>query len=257
MCLRQENQALCCRGFFSLFIQALRGISYALKNDLYAYVDFGSKRYPYSDSANFYGDNNFWNYYFQQPFGLNANKLKNAKLVVNQIQDNYPEKELALNPEYLREMNKIFREQVQFSENAQKIIDQIEETFVNKKIIGVHIRRTDHFTEYPPVPFETYRQLLKQEAENFDHIFLATDDQNVVNELIAEFGSKVMCLGAYRSQNQSSVHLGSNFKNKYKLGFDALLDCYCLSLCQKIIITHSNFSYAALIFNPEIPYQIF
>ncbi len=52
-----------------------------------------------------------------------------------------------------------------------------------------------------------------------------------------------------RSNNDEAIHTNMIHENRYQLGFDAILDCYCLSLCDKTILKHANLSYSSLLFN--------
>jgi hypothetical protein len=250
---------VCYKGFFALFLQALYGIKYAVSNNLPAYIDFGSINYLYSyNDKNV--DKNFWNYFFEQPSSLTLDDINNSEIIKSKIEDLYPFPafpfpEFTYSNEYRKNLNSILNKNIKFKEKVKTNIDNISKEFKGKKIIGLHIRRTDHYREYPSVPLSEYKKILIEEKNNFEQFFISTDDQRVIKYFQAEFGvNKVLFSNAFRSENEIPVHKNQEITNKYKLGLDAILDCYSLSVCKKIIITNSCFSYAALVFNPDIDF---
>jgi hypothetical protein len=258
-CLDQPNP-VCYKGFFALFLQALYGIKYAVNNHLPAYVDFGTKKYLFTLENN--PEKNFWNYFFYQPFGLTKVQLKNSEIIKTKLPDLYPFPafpfpEITYTVDFRKQLNEILVNHIRFKENVKTGLEKMTKVFSEYKVIGLHIRRTDHFKEYPTVPVAEYEKVLLKETGNFEKIFIATDDQSVVEYFRKEYGDRIISHNVFRSKDSQPVHKNPEIKNKFKLGFDALLDCYSLSLCRKVVITNSCFSYAALVFNPQLEYYLF
>lgn len=125
------------------------------------------------------------------------------------------------------------------------------------KILGIQVRRTDHHLEVKPVRLTKYLHVIKKEIKKFDKIFIATDDERFLKLAVDSFGKeKILFNKVTRSDNGEPVHTNRNNINKYGLGLEVLIDCYCLSYCNKAILAHSNISYAALLIHPALKYRI-
>ena len=237
----------CGRGFFSLFIQAVYGIDFSKKVKVPYHVDYGNTRYRYTDMQK--TDTNFWNHYFNQPI----KKIdKNFKPVVNRFIELYPLK--IWNRQHFRSINEAVISHLEFTEDLKHHLQLAIERITGKNVLGVHIRRTDHQDEVAPVSLQKYFSIIDKHIDAYDSLFVATDDQNVLNELHSRYGQKISFNNVMRSHDNKPVHLNDAFDGRTTLGFDVFLDCYCLSRCKKVILNHSNVSYAVLLFNPELPY---
>ena len=239
----------CQAGFFSLFIRVLYGIRLALHYNVPYYVDYGSVGYSYSDPDRFEGDTNFWNYYFIQ----SLHRPPQNGLV------NYPYETFPLriwSRSFRDELHHIVRNHIRLQPDVRARIEKKKAWFADKKILGVHIRRTDHLGEVEPVELSVYKRMIQRDLPKYEHVFVATDDQATLEAIIDEFGSVVVYNDVKRSVDGAPIHRLHPTEDRYELGLDALLDCYCLSFCQKIIIGHSNLSYAALLFNPTLTYTL-
>lgn len=124
----------------------------------------------------------------------------------------------------------------------------------DEKILGVHIRRTDHINyiklrnlESRFSSDEKFINTIEREiSEGYSKIFLATD-----NEL-----SKKMIFKNFSGQTISYCEQFSDDYQRHTSVEDAVIDIYLLSRCQKIIGTYgSSFSkYAALLGNIPLVY---
>ncbi len=244
----------CHRGFFSLFLQTLYGIRFSLRHNLHYYIDFGNGQYAYSDPEKFEGDRNFWNYYFEQP--LQRPDVLNANVTtINLHYETYPLR--IWHNKFIKELHNIFTRYVKLNKDVKATIDNKLIAFKQKKILGVHIRGSDHFTEIEPVPIRKFFRLIQKKHQAFDKIFLATDDKNILNTFLDEFGKeKILFHPAVRSADEVATHTTTNFQNRYQLGLEALTDCYSLAHCAEAILVHSNLSYTALVLNPDLPYTL-
>lgn len=248
-CDCQHFGADCRRGFFSLWIQAVYGIYLAQKLKIESYVNFGDKPYLYSDPAMHNGSLNFWNYYYTQE------SKPNARVVPNNYEETYPLR--IWNRDHFREVHKHVISKLVLKPETENYINSLTSKFSGLKTIGVHIRKTDHHQEVPPVSMEHYRRVIGKYLKHFDRIFLATDDQNILDNFMNEFGSEVViCQSAVRSSTKEAVHTDMQHTNRYRLGLEVLADCYALAACQKAVFVHSNVGYSALILNPELPYRL-
>ncbi|HEX5171280.1 MAG TPA: hypothetical protein VFW11_19020 [Cyclobacteriaceae bacterium] len=245
VCGREDIE--CGRGFFSLFIQAAYGIQFSHRASVPYHVDYGNLNYRYSDSKR--ADSNFWNYYFNQPIKSIDNDLKP---VINRFIELYPLK--IWSRQHFREVNKEVIRHLEFTKNLKLRVEEAIDRLKGKTVLGVHIRLTDHADEISPVKFEKYLSMIDKHIYHYDLLFVATDDQHALKELQNKYGQKVIYNDATRSEDNQPVHLNDAIEHRATLGFEVFIDCYCLSLCKKVILNHSNVSYSALLFNPELPY---
>lgn len=238
----------CGRGFFSLFIQAIYGIDFAKRHGLQHYVNFGNCRYLYSDLGNTH-DNNFWNNFFIQT------KPDGSKLrVTNLFNEVYPLR--IWDRFFLKRMFNNVVKNLKVTEEVAGAFEKVDRRFSELAILGVHIRGTDHSEEIAPVKFKAYLKEVDRRINGFDKLFLATDEQYVVDIFQEKYGSKLMVNDVIRSSGDLAVHYDQRIKDRYRLGLDALIECYSLSICSEAILTHSNLSYAALLFNPDLKYKL-
>ena len=239
----------CERGFFSLFIQVVYGIAFAEKNKLPYHVNFGNCEYRYSDPTQ--GSINFWNYYFLQPLPGIPEK---SQLVFNLFNEVYPLR--IWNHRHFIEMHQQVVSQLQFSNEVDKVLKKYAERIKGQNVLGVQIRGTDHSEEVVPVSLKRILKKIDLKINTHDKLFVSTDDERVLLLLKNRYGSKLIYNEVVRSGSEIAVHSDRTIKDRYRLGLEVLADCYCLSLCRNAILLHSNISYAALLFNPYLPYTL-
>ncbi|MBF8963980.1 hypothetical protein I0P70_12045 [Pontibacter sp. FD36] len=250
-CPCERKTSPCPRGFFSLFIQAVNGIELAKRYNAPYYVDFGNHKYLYTDPTK--AEQNFWNYYFEKT-GVESYNLNNAKFVRNSLYEVYPFR-IWSRRHFLKMYHSVVS-QLKFSETLEKHFDEKRLLYESHKILGVQIRRTDHGQEVEQVGLNVFLKLIDRKLSKFDYLFVATDDNKVIDLLSQRYGSKLIYNKAVRSSNDEAVHSNLKITNRYELGQEALIDCYCLSLCKHSILIQSNISYAALLFNPKLSYTL-
>jgi hypothetical protein len=238
----------CERGFFSLFLQAINGIEFAARNGVAYHIDFGNRRYCYSDQER--ENPNFWNYYFEQPIQRISNENRQA---LNRFHELYPI--LIWDRAYFRKMNRYVR-QLNFREGVRKHIEKAVGLLHNKNVLGVHVRCTDHRKEIRPVDLASYFGVIDKQIHRFDKLFLATDDTRTLELFRRRYDKKVCANDVIRSADSVGVHRNPEIRARQRLGLDVLADCCCLAACNEVTLTFSNVSYAALLFNPELPYTL-
>lgn len=222
-----------------------------MTNKLSFYIDLSESKSLYSEPLQFNGNKNIWDYYFEQ-----------SKPIADEI--------IYATTKYEGCTNKIWRrshlkrvhtkavKHLKYSTTIQLLLNERKRTFPSS-VIGVHIRKTDHATEVPPVSLEVYIDLLKNKISkrNYKNIFIATDDETIIKALYEKFSEiTIISNTVTRSGDGQAVHKNEAFENKFQLGAEAILDAYTLSLCDEVILTNSNLSYCALYMNPFIKFQL-
>lgn len=91
--------------------------------------------------------------------------------------------------------------------------------------IGIHIRRTDHIEARENSPtylfLDKMRELIKEQNKKF---FLATDDKEIENEIINEFGAERVIVNSVKEFSRATA----------KGAIGAYLDMLALSKCDEI-----------------------
>ena len=239
------------RGFFGVYLEAIRCIDYAVSNELPFYVDLSESNSLYTDAGRFNGNTNVWDYYYEQPKPLSASVVYSVSKYEGNIDKIW--KRSHFQRVYERAVRRL-----KYTNELEEILGKRKRDFPSS-VIGVHIRKTDHGTEVPAIAFASYIELLTKKIaqENYRHIFLATDDITVLQGIEELFpGIKVITNNVTRSGDGTPVHKNENLANKYELGVEAILDAYTLSLCDETILTNSNLSYCSLYMNPVMKYSL-
>lgn len=121
-------------------------------------------------------------------------------------------------------------------EELRRIIDRISSDFKRDKVIGVHIRRTDHAPSIQESPLELFLEAMRREREKNPSakFFLATDDLIVQNSLMKEFEGSIITYSTNKKRNSSQAIK------------EAVIDLYCLANTNQIIGSYwSSFSETA------------
>ncbi|SHN31844.1 hypothetical protein SAMN04488057_11984 [Cyclobacterium lianum] len=245
---RDHPNGRCERGFFSLFLQVLYGMAFAKKYNLPYRVDFANVRYAYSGNQDSNGSN-FW-----EELMVQRGPSSGFVPIVNLRYETHPLR--IWDRQFIRSLHHTIQSELRIQDKLLEKVNGIKEWFSGFKILGLHARRTDHATEVPPVSEWTIMNKIEKKIADFDRLFVATDDEAFLEMLKARFPQKVLAHDFIRSASQKAIHDHGGNLNGILLGEQALLDCLSLSFCQELILSPSNLSYAALLFQPETPYTL-
>lgn len=269
-----------CGNLFSLFNHILMGVNSGEKD---FYCDWSGNNWFNEEP----GKNSF-----EIMFKNKKNKDKNAKIKSGsdfKYNDSIGWVPRALNIkspldnkqlQYVDIIRTNFNLNFDINDNIQKEIDLFYNTHLkNKKVLGAHLRGADLMKHnglsknysknnghkfYP----EYYIPYLKKEMEkyNYDKIFVATDDETVLNSVIKEFGDKIIYYkNNFRISTTNALKLHQDplfdngkfdwmFKNSRKnhikkLNIETMLDALTLSKCNSLLCSISSVSCVAQIFN--------
>ena len=156
-------------------------------------------------------------------------------------------------------MNQTISRYVTVQEEILGEVSEIESDF-GEKTLGVHIRRTDKHnctkTGEPitgrPIDLDLYEKHMREEMENHDKIFLATDDVDTVEHMKGVFGDDIVLKeDCMRGSGDMSVHHHMGGDGTIK-GKEVLIDCLLLSKCNHLIKGISNVALCAMFFNLDL-----
>jgi hypothetical protein len=181
-----------------------------------------------------------------------------------------------------KEMNMALNDLKPKEELVFRINDLFGEVTPEDLVIGMHVRHPSHAMEQPnaEIPIaEDYirvaREILRDRAKCFDkaYIFLATDQDAVVNEFEKEFGQILLVFkDVTRVTNQETLefqkltetqkldigaqvqHVAAKDPGKWssKLAEEIITDAWALARCQILVHAVSNVATAVTFINPEL-----
>ncbi|MFL2832353.1 MAG: hypothetical protein ACJ0BK_01920 [Coraliomargaritaceae bacterium] len=132
--------------------------------------------------------------------------------------------------------------------------------FAGKETIGIHYRGTDKVhgrsSEANHVSYTKIYEMIKmQKPETM--VFVATDEQNFIDFIKDRLGDRVLSINAQRSSDGLPIHhqterVDANF-DCYKIGLEAIMDCFLLARTNLLIRTDSNLSRVSTYLNPSLP----
>ena len=257
------------KGFFALLNQTLDGLKYAERYHLVPVVTWSSKCL-YKENGAVNGSHNPFNYFFEEINEFSRKDLTTAK---NVLKYNYGQRALDkdhqfgvvaktiiennMYDEYIAESAEIYRKYIRIRKSILDTIDDVKAQIgFGDSVLGVHVRATDFSKGYinhavmvtANEYIENVRAALSE--QDFDKIYLATDDAKVVKEFEKEFpGMVIYDPGSFRSTDGNAVHFSSSERknHKYLLGVEVITDMYLLSECAGLIGGYSNVCIAAQI----------
>lgn len=251
-------------GFFAHMRDILLKLYYADMFGLTPIIRFKKGISPYEEEEPINDSDNVWEYYFESCAGMKADEINRSFRVVeiNSWHRQYVAELLdksnsyIVSEKFIDEMAHIMKKYVRMKEViSNQIYIDISEIFKGKKVLGVHVRGTDFnkgYYEHPvAVRSEEYYVFIDQVMiqENYELIFLATDDENVLNEFKKRYGNKLVYFNACRSNNaECVVYKQDDRKNhKFLLGYEVLRDMYALSYCEGLIAGISQVNICSMI----------
>jgi hypothetical protein len=256
------------RGFFAMFRTALENLQYCEKMGYILIPDWTATSYNEKE----YGDN-AWDYYFEPLGGYKLEDIK--KNDCEAIRASWDSLQIEIRPIRVHSRTLTIRQTYNHYINRyiriKPSVPKKVNTFYEKNmkwpnILGIHMRRTDHYIDHHLIPYGRYPISDEKFIENIDKyvnkyphckIFIATDSQESFDNIKASYGDRVISWDSIRSKDKTSIH-GGGYDNgmgsvsNYKKGEDALIDCLLLSRCDFLIRNTSDLSVAALHFNPNL-----
>ena len=224
-------------------------------------------QYIYAEKQSINGHSNPFEYYFVQTGSSDFLRNKSSYRYVEfkeehrKIVERYVgiQESYVLNEKYIYLMGKMINKYIRLNpETIEYINISLEKIgFNNSKIIGVHYRGTDYKIGYKNHPNivsidDYYKQIDLMISENQDAvIFLATDEESVINAFAKKYKDKVIWFDdVFRSTNGTPVHFSENSRtsHKFNLGREIVRDIITLSKSDYLIAGLSQVSYAARFF---------
>lgn len=241
-------------GFCSNLDQVLLLLAYADKHG-FTPVIFKSKDSHYNELSGAWSDKCFFEYYFEQPCNINIEQAINNSWFIYAKTKHV--EEILRNPNIDEIKISMLKKYFTMTLPVKKELnDRVEKYIGSKKVLGIKYRGSDYFKKFKnhpiPVSIEELISQVKKIYKNYDSIYLATEDQNALDEFIKTFGNQLMYdVNQERyGKDKSHVDINRNIENNaYKSGFDILSDLWILSHCSGLIGSRCGVTYYAKYFN--------
>ena len=248
-------------GMFAFVWQALRAM-YHHPNDKY-YVYFGRESCYFDEEMyRTQGIDNVWDYYFEQPHIPEKPSLSEISEEVGILHDDFSEfrdaciGDLEIYKQRRVEYNALVNKHVRLLPHVSSKIDQFyNDNFKGYRVLGLHCRGTDHPDK---LPMHTYLDTINQYINQYDKLFVTSDEQSRVDCIKRVYGDKVVEYPTFRSRTEDPLHYQSSHNwSKYYIGEDAIVEAYLLSRVNMLLCcTSSNVNYFVRVINKDLPYKV-
>lgn len=257
-------------GMFSFIWETLKIIKLNLNNKLY--IDFSESIYKKNNK------DNVWDYFFEQPYinqrpeiqqitneidtlsGYVDRMCLTSQELCNSVQYHFSElKEKNINLAIRRkEYNEIIKKYCVLKPYIQnKIQNFYYENLYNKKILGVHLRGTDHPQK---LNSQKYFEQIEKYIDLYDVLYLSTDELERYNTIKARYGSKVVAYDSLKSPSSTPLHhcrphIG---EQAFQTGEDVIIESYLLAKSNFLLcLPHSNVNYYSIYCNLDLQYTTY
>jgi hypothetical protein len=235
-------------GLFAEITTTIRHIKFIKDINKKIFVDWNKNNSLYYDER--YG-NNVWEYYFDKVDG-DYDNINEGCL------NNYIEMKNVEGLNMRQTFNFIYNKYIRLNNKTSEIIDENIKR-VDEKTLGLHIRKTDKFlgTQFNepmaiPVSDELVFNLIDNEIEKFDKIFICTDCQDTYEVFKERYSNKIINNdNRIRGRGKTTIHT-SDRNNGHQKGLECLIDSYVLSSCGFLIRSTSNVSSFSMFLNLDL-----
>lgn len=263
-------------GLWWLINKVLMHLWYAEDKGYLPVVDWQNYRTQYTKST-MLGIENVWEYYFEQPCGYSLNDIKKANKVIINKQSAAPSDTYYMGQFYddsqrIHKFSQLFNKYIRFNDSSLKYLNSQKNKYLSsdKKVVGVLCRGTDYVLKKPsthpiqPEPEDVIwdvRQVMKDYA--CTHVFLATEDADILKLFQREFGECLMYEEQERlskSQILSDEWLSITKKREFGSvdpvvsGLKYLTSTYILSHCSCFVSGRTGGAKGVLIMNSNFEY---
>lgn len=156
----------------------------------------------------------------------------------------FPTEDYSLDSRY----GDIFRRDVRLNDSTQNYVSvwlDILEQY--GRVLGVHARGTDMKvakSHRAPPEAHQFNRVIDQALElgDFDHIFVASEDERALERLVRRYGTRVITSDSFRIRTQKKVSqvVAPVMEWRYLVGLQVLRDAWLLGHCAGLVSGHSN-----------------
>ncbi len=247
-------------GFFAELGMTLIKLYFADERGFVPYVCWGD-RYVYYEPDGIRGEKNAFLHYFKpvsEVAGVEcaAHVVGQAPWHCEQVKALYGAVSYDVSQAYVDAMADMLKKYIRYNDETRKYLeDAYDKLLGDRKTLAVHYRGTDFNKGYNnhPVPVQVEQEIRKarelMDAKAYEQIFLATDENAVVEKFRQEFGDAVRVYDDTYRDDGSGVSIAFSQSDRenhhYRLGLEVLRDQYTLTHCEGIVCGYSNITFLA------------
>jgi hypothetical protein len=234
-------------GIFSNLTFVVNHIKIALDMGFIPIVDMDNYTTIYNENKKICSTYNSWEYYYEQISPYSLDEVYKSKNIIITSSTFYSEIDFSYNITDKKELLDIFYKHIKVKKNKLKTIQYLKKKlFKDKKVLGVHFRGTGYKYARNPYPV-TANQMINKineilEKENYEKIFLMTEDSYNFKKIKEYYGEKIISLSTTvrGKTNQEVYDKYPRDRHRYKLGRDVLIETYLLSYCDGFFDIETN-----------------
>lgn len=266
-------------GLMGITVIFLNQISYALRRGWIPVIDMCNYRSLYQTEDNLHKVN-VWENYFEQPCGFSLSAISKAKNVVlsgmnvlscKKYSISPQDRDLEFGSEKMTYWHNIMKNYIRLNKKTSDFIDEKYNTIfdkTNEKTLACFVRGTDYVELKPknhpvqPTAREVIEEAKKLIAKGeYKRLYLVTEDQRVLDQFIAEFGSLVLYLDCERfgaSYKKDRYIYDQDFFDRendaFLRGLEYLTGIILLTKCEALIGGLASGLTAGIIWRGGYPY---
>ncbi len=244
--------------FFSEFFSVLNHIVWAKNNKKQIIVSW-DKKFRHYRTEGYNGAKNGWEYYF---YPLSKRAYCDGDTINRQFggpdgsspiwiyhpsQQWNPSLSLRYQIKQLLDRNITVKTPI-----LKKLEDFYQQQMREKKTIGIHWFNTEEWPEIRDISPQEIFDIANQFSQQGYQFLVASDDYEFIDKARLQIKGDVI---VYNYQRLPQQFYRGSVKNSYNMaqtGENQLIEALLLSRCEKLIHNKSNFSAAALCFNPHM-----
>lgn len=201
-------------GAWALINTVMMHIGLCEENGYTPIVDMLNFKTQYTKEDEF-GKINLWEKFFQQPAGYTLDDIKHSKNIIvsstspvpSAKYNSYAGSDIWSNSEKLTLFKDLFAKYIRFNDKSKNFLDCQAEKYLkgHKNVIGVLCRGTDFLINKPvgndiqPDPEVVLADVKAEFSKGiYDAVFLATEDQDIQDLFVAEFGNLLLSVDQVR-----------------------------------------------------------
>jgi len=261
--------------FFTNFLWVIGHLAIAEKRHYVPVVDFQNYPTKYSEADGVDGIRNAWEYYFEQPGGVDLEAIRDVdpgRIIDSKgffrtphIEDqNFLPHEIAAgrerNTHHVERVRSLVQKFVRIKPHVtDKVAEFCKQYFDNDTVLGVHVRGTDMTTEpwnymFPIQQVVAEAEMLMNEL-GMTKIFICSDEARTIELFKTHFGDHCLYTDCNRSMESKLPVLydlqngsvdANRRHNRYCSGLEVLIDVLLLARCQAFLASRSGVSNAAI-----------
>ena len=244
-------------GFWACMRRFISNLWYANYNGFTPHVQWNLDNCLYAERPGFMNTNNVFEYYFNpikveniesscavvKCFDKSNPMFGNRISTVDEYVNSFFYCKYRISEKYLEQMGNIWNKYFVFNDKTYEEVcnTEIIKKIKHKKTVGVHVRGTDYRLGIKGHPVKIEESAHIEYIRNMDvyeQIFLATDEEQVIECFEREFPGKVIYYNdILRSTDGKPVHFSNCTRehHHYLLGIEILKDSYALAKCDALV----------------------